>query len=322
MKECIKNLLSINRNAFRFLHDAEGFDFEKPYFITEQAGKFTVNTVTKAVQAELKPAKCKIVVFVVPTKESNDNYLYYATLSGGRFDGTRKAGADYWKYRTKDGSGNIDYRYGIGNFEELRKNHTEKIFIIAQDKANTAAPQKKSIDFSARYTLIDARKHGDGRGNTYIGKLNIEATDGSGARFEYEPYNTFYGYEVKSANIADFIDNSGYLLRPLRLDLMRRAEQLRRERKRAEADNADFTEATAELQTLIDKARAVLSDSVMACNDPDTAGELSKKMASFSRALSYFADYNNKLASKKYASIDNVKSDIDIIKEKLNYCIA
>lgn len=64
MKECIKNLLSINRNAFLFLHDAEGFDFEKPYFITEQAGKFTVNTVTKAVQKELNPAKCKIVVFV------------------------------------------------------------------------------------------------------------------------------------------------------------------------------------------------------------------------------------------------------------------
>lgn len=147
MKRSIKNLLSINKNAFRFLHDAEGFDFEKPYFIAEQAGKFTVNTVKKAVQAELNPVKCKIVVFVVPTKESNDNYLYYATLSGGRFDGTRKAGADYWKYRTKDGNGNIDYRYGVGDFEELRKNHTEKIFIIAQDKANTAAPKKKSIDF-------------------------------------------------------------------------------------------------------------------------------------------------------------------------------
>lgn len=33
----IKNLLSINKKAFQFLHDVEGFDFEKPYFITSAA---------------------------------------------------------------------------------------------------------------------------------------------------------------------------------------------------------------------------------------------------------------------------------------------
>lgn len=322
MKECIKNLLSINRNAFLFLHDAEGFDFEKPYFITEQAGKFTVNTVTKAVQKELNPAKCKIVVFVVPIKESCKNGLYYATLSGGRFDGTRRDGADYWKYRTESSAGDIEYCWGVGDFENLRKNDTKKVFIIAQDKTNTAAPKKKSIDFSARYNLIDARKHGDGRGNTYIGTMNLKATDGSGAEFEYKPYNTFYGYEVKSSNIADFIDNSGYLLRPLRLELMRRAEQLRKERKQAEADGADFTKETAELLTMIDKARRVLSGSVMACNDSGAARDLSDKMNSFSRALSYFADYEKKLSQKQYSSIDRIKSDIETIKEKLNYCIA
>lgn len=34
----IKNLLSINKKAFQFLHDVEGFDFENPYFITQQPG--------------------------------------------------------------------------------------------------------------------------------------------------------------------------------------------------------------------------------------------------------------------------------------------
>lgn len=43
----IKNLLSINKKAFQFLHDVEGFDFESPYFITQQPGKFTANTVKK-----------------------------------------------------------------------------------------------------------------------------------------------------------------------------------------------------------------------------------------------------------------------------------
>lgn len=79
MKKYIKNLFSINNNVFRFLHDAEGFDFEKPYFIAEQPGKFTVNTVTKAVQEELRPTQCKIAVFVVPTKASNKEGLYFAS---------------------------------------------------------------------------------------------------------------------------------------------------------------------------------------------------------------------------------------------------
>lgn len=321
MKKYINDLLSINNKALRFLHDAEGFDFEKPYFITEQPGKFTVNTVTKAVQTELNPAQCKIIVFVVPTVSSDKDGLYFATLSGGRFDGTQKERIHYWDYSTKDRSGDVDYCWGVGDFERLRKNQTEKIFIIAQDKAHTASPARKNIDVSARFALIDAREHGDGHGNTYIGKMILDTTDGSRTRYEYEPYNTYYGYEVKSGNIADFIDNSGFLLRPHRFELMQKANCLRKERKQAEANNADFTETTAELQGLIDKARGILSGSIMVCNDADTAAELYDKMRVFARILSCFADYTDKLTAKKYASIDRIKADIDHMKEKLNYCI-
>lgn len=61
-KTYIKNLLSINKKAFQFLHDVEGFDFEKPYFITKQAGKFTTNTVKKAVAEAMNPAACNMEV--------------------------------------------------------------------------------------------------------------------------------------------------------------------------------------------------------------------------------------------------------------------
>lgn len=71
-----------------------------------------------------------------------------------------------------------------------------------------------------------------------------------------------------------------------------------------------------------DKARCALSASVMACNDSREADELSRKMDHFSRALRYFESYNDKLRSKKYASIDMIRADIGTIKDKLNYCIA
>lgn len=62
MNESIKNLLSLNNKALQFAHDVDGFDFEKPYFITESADRFTVNTVKKAVAEAMNPAKCKIVL--------------------------------------------------------------------------------------------------------------------------------------------------------------------------------------------------------------------------------------------------------------------
>ena len=72
----IKNLLSINKKAFQFLHDVEGFDFEKPYFITQQPGKFTANTVKKAVAETMNPAACKIsVLLFLPLRDVCKIYI-------------------------------------------------------------------------------------------------------------------------------------------------------------------------------------------------------------------------------------------------------
>ena len=130
----IKNLLSINKKAFQFLHDVEGFDFEKPYFITQQPGKFTANTVKKAVAEAMNPAACKISVFIVPTASRCLQNLYFAVLKLNKFSACRRDGVSYWNYRAAAPGLDIEYCFNIGDFEELRKKQTESIFIIAQDK--------------------------------------------------------------------------------------------------------------------------------------------------------------------------------------------
>ena len=137
---------------------------------------------------------------------------------------------------------------------------------------------------------------------------------------EYEPYNTFYGNEKRSADIADHIDKSGYLLRPHRFALMERAETLRRTRKQAEADNADYTSEIAELQKSIDATRILLSNAVLNCQDATAARGVSNKMNYFSYALSYFETFKEKINSKRYASIERINSDIEDIKDKLDHC--
>ena len=155
MNESIKNLLSLNNKALQFAHDVDGFDFEKPFFIAESADRFTVNTVKKAVAEAMNPAKCKIVLFVVPGVHCYKSGLYYAILSSGKFDGTRREGVKYWNYRTTTGEFDIDHCYGVGDFEELRKKQTENIFIIAQDKCYIKEPETKICP----YCLTEIKYH-------------------------------------------------------------------------------------------------------------------------------------------------------------------
>ena len=143
----IKNLLSINKKAFQFLHDVEGFDFEKPYFITQQPGKFTANTVKKAVAETMNPAACKISVFIVPTASRCLQDLYFAVLKLNNFSACRRDGVSYWNYRVAAPGLDIDYCFNIRDFEELRKKQTESIFIIAQDKCYIKEPETKYLMF-------------------------------------------------------------------------------------------------------------------------------------------------------------------------------
>lgn len=154
-KTYIKNLLSINKKAFQFLHDVEGFDFEKPYFITEQPGKFTAYTVKKAIAEHLNPAACKISVFVVPTASRCLRDLYFATLRLDKFSACRRDGVSYWNYRTAAPGLNIDYCFGVGDFEKLRKSETEKIYIIAQGVFITDSRYVEYAEIGLHYYKYD-----------------------------------------------------------------------------------------------------------------------------------------------------------------------
>ena len=146
-KTYIKNLLSINKKAFQFLHDVEGFDFEKPYFITEQPGKFTANTVKKAIAEQLNPAACKISVFVVPTASRCLRDLYFSTLRLDKFSASRRDDVSYWNYRAAAPGLNIDYCFSVGDFEKLRKSKPKKFILSLRKKSIQRYHQRKILIF-------------------------------------------------------------------------------------------------------------------------------------------------------------------------------
>lgn len=253
MQNTIKNdLLKKNPKALQFLHHVKGYDFTKPYVLRAIDGRFTFNTVAKAIQEETT-GDYVASLLVEHTEEYGAQELRFAVVGASKFDGTRIRDLEYWRY-------NIGYSWGVGDFEEMRKNKTKRVYIIAQKREYLAPQEGKPVDLSGRFALDpkawrSVEHHGDGKGNNYIGKLNLIRRDGSNAKFEYKPYHSFYANEKKSDVLGDFLDKSGYLLRPGRMELKRKAIARKAEKDKKAVETYDFSEENKKILDLFASAR-------------------------------------------------------------------
>ena len=255
MQNTIKNdLLKKNPKALQFLHHAKGYDFTKPYVLRAIDGRFTFNMVAKAIQ-EAHAGNYVASLLVEHTEEYGSQELRFAVVGASKFDGTRVRDLEYWNY-------NIAYSWGVGDFEEMRKNKTKRVYIIVQDVECLTPTGKKPVDLSQRFKLDPkawraVEHHGDGRGNNYIGKLNLIRCDGSAKRFEYKPFE--YGFypsqEKRSDDLGDFLDKSGYLLRPGRMELKRKAIARKAEKDKKAVEAYDFSKEAESIADLFASAR-------------------------------------------------------------------
>lgn len=307
----IKNLLEDNARALQFLHTANGFDFEKPFLIIQAPGKFTANTVKKAIAENITGEYIAAVLI----KNADDGWrrsqLYFADFDGDKFDGARRRGLDYWNY-------NIDYFFSVGDFETTRKKRTEYIYIIAQAAQHAGAPGAPLVDYSGRFILTETRESGDGRGNTYISAFTVKETNGNKRKINIDLYGrVIYAAQKKSDNINDFIDKSGYLLKARRDDLQRRAAALKAERDRAAVLVADYSEKEKEINAKIATMRGNIAKRAGEILTESDAKNVEKMVYNLSRALWYYNYYQEKSAGNMYASTAQKDRTIKTIFEYL-----
>ena len=291
-----RTLLKENKKALQFLHAAHGFDFEKDFFFKREKGRFTYNTVKKAIEEKIKGD----YVAAILVKRNNywDKALHHVKMKNGKFYPVNDKTAKWYNY-------NIDYFYSIGDFEETRKNGTDTVYIIAQKKENILPTEKKNVDYSQRFILskYDWAWTAYPNGNKYINRIELKTTDGKLDIVKIEPYNRFYGNEKKSGDINDFIDKSGFLLRDKRFNLLQRANALRAERAKIAVDNKDYSEEENKLNAAIKEAREKLAAELLTIETEEAAQKLEKKLSSLRGALWHLERYNNKNASGGYSSI-------------------
>ena len=312
MNNYTKELLTENKKALRFLHGAKRFDFEKDYFITKLEGRFTYNSVTKIIRENIT-GEYEAMILIKPMEYGYKKDLHFTFVGNGKFEVSERVSAPYYY--------NIDSFYGVGDFEETRKHKTDHYYIIAQKAEYLAAPKEnKGLDLSQRFRYIPSQwgeRCGDGRGNTYIGKINLMLLDGSATKTEYSPYYQ-YCQETRSNNLHDIIDKSGYLVIERRRKWQNAANALRREREKAAAMAADFTEKENAIRAGIENAKMHIAETVLTATTAEDAKNMEKAVSNLRWLIFYFDRHTGYMQNKQYSSITAIERAITDLQDYIS----
>lgn len=238
-----KTLIQENPKSLQYLHLAHGFDFEKPHVLRSFPGRFTYKMVTDLIRADIgDDFTAAVLVKIQENGYGGRKRLHHASLHGGKFQiEERRTHVSAYAH-------NIDYFYGVGDFEETRKKKTARVYIIAQKTEYIRFPKAPlQLDGDTRYQIdTEAWRGGvthcgDGRGNHYISDIILRATDGSREKVTFQPWGHYNPQEKRSDDIRDYIDRSGYIVRFRRLELLRRARALRIQHDAERLEKADFS---------------------------------------------------------------------------------
>lgn len=315
--EAKKELLIVNPHALQGLHYLFGYDFQAPHIIAHIKGRYTVNSALKAVGG----ADRDKVVTILTSEPRFWNRLNIVQVdSAGKIEIEIEKG--WYNF-------NLDKLYCKKTFDEIRKSEKADTYIIAQEKKHTNKPKEKPFDTSARYEYIEGkdRKTGDGNGKSWISNITVRALDGSNRKIELtkdghkETYSkVIYRRpdEARPQTYLEIIDKSGYLLSERRADLLRRADQLRKEHAKAAYQATDNAEKVEELRNMVEQKKREFSEAIMnATNSEELRNAAHELYFKFMWTMSEYERFADKTARRDYVSIHAAESAYNHIKEEL-----
>ena len=315
--EAMKELLSINPHALQGLHYLFGYDFQAPHTIAHIKGRYTVNSVLKAVGGADRE---KVVTLLTCEPRLWNRLNIVQVNSTGKIEIDIEKG--WYNF-------NLDKLSFKQWFDEIRKSEKADTYIIAQEKKHTSKPQEKPFDTSARYEYIEGkdRKTGDGNGKIWISNITVRALDGSNKKIELtkdghkETYSRIIYRrpdEARPQTHLEIIDKSGYLLPERRADLLRRADMLRKERAKAAYQATDNAEKVEELRTMVEQKKREFSQAIMnAANSEELRNAAHELYFKFMWIMSEYERFADKTARRDYVSIHAAESAYNHIKEEL-----
>lgn len=269
-----KMLVKENPKALQFLHNAHGFDFEKPFYIGSIPGRFTYKMVNDCIKANIGDDFVSVVL--VKPKSYLYERLHYATMKAGKFSiSVDRAKVRTWAF-------NVDTFVSVSDFEETRKSRTECVYIIAQKPEYMVTPKtEKTLRPNERYKVMDSvGRCADGRGKVWINEIKLRRNDGSRNVTSYKPWNSFYPGENQSNVLEDYVDKSGYIVRMRRMELAGQAKKLKAQHNAEELARTDFSARKASVDAGIAAAKKFLADAIMAASTKQEVRSIEGKISS------------------------------------------
>lgn len=303
-------------HVFRALNAETGINWEKPFDVQKLTGNYTTRKIEKeAAAAGYDSRKDLIILFTRDTANRWNNDFHMLTIEAGtaNIDHDNRGSASIYTNGSEYKSAPFRTYFRKADFEADRKAATAETIIIMQAAENVGKPGRKhtaKINGEDRYKLIEAKRYGDGAGNTYTGAIVIQSTTDNGSRATYTAnpagfYNARRAWKPESA--AEMIDKSGYLLRARREELKARAAKLRAEKAAKAYQETDDSQKVKELAGMIDELKAAIVTRITAAKTYEEMKATSAMIDNYNTGLKWimysFEMYRAKVEAKTFCSI-------------------
>lgn len=297
--ELKKEILNRNQKMFQALHILYDFDFEADFEIVKLCGRFTLNSLKKALGV---PALYDYNVAVIVTNvkyNENYNYIVKATESGFCIDFPRNLYLSEYK---------VDHFWGKGNFESARKEENTVVYIISQNRELAKKASEKKPDLSERFGFVRVTRWSDGRGKHGISQIDVIDKQHNGKQFTYKTHQPSMGEYVNY-----FLDKSGYLSEEKKTELIRKANALRTERKKKTVDSADFTKECNAFLEKIQELKKNVSKKIMESENYETLCDAERALSSMRWLQLSIDKFIERNANKRFFSVEDVNGYINNI---------
>lgn len=313
----INTILKTDKNALRALAGVFGFDFEADFIAAEIDTPTTVNKINKFLtERGVDPCNNKTVALVQSPVRYRADRLYVAEILPGDFSIDFRI-IDSGLYDVRG----LDEYYRRGDFNEDRKQEGARVYIISQNKKYLYLPYKKrepfDINSDTRYILKDASELWAW---DPVQKKSYKKCGVSTLKLTLANERRVRTVRADAEFLTDVFDKSGYFIKPKRDTLKRRAAALRAERKKAEADAADHSDAINEIHAEIEKLKKAAADALLTVKNKDfeKITDVLWRYDGLEGVVKNYENFKTACIEKKFASVEKYTADYNEIKNRIN----
>lgn len=317
----MKELLTMDRNAARALHEALHVDFCGQYSAYKINGKFTINQILKTAASDgYNPNNASIIVIMTGIKYRDSDFYTVRIEDAGKIDNDFKF---YSTHGTK-----LHELWRKGDFNDYRKEEQIKTFIICQKESDLAHMSAHNPDYTQRFKLGKVQKYRTSAGdnyNEYIGEIELTRTDDNGSRCTLGGWRNKYYFsynrpERRFTDVSEVIDKSGYIINEKRENLKRRAEALRKERAKDAYKATDNSKKLADLKKALFDKKAYFAKALSEATTAAEVSAITDKLWKYNGLQGLFKDFESIQehdSKKEFSSVEKFQKYCDDLESSL-----